>query len=258
VEAFVYLVNDFDKISYIECMKDRVIRFGLTGLTFMLSIIFGVWYFGGQEILTCIFKYISTSNNIIDLFGIVIPIITSPIIGFIISSTGIGLIECCWWKKWTLFLEPTAKLRNEYLQLIHDKFDQGSGIDFNNETSTYTISDHSLVYLNHQTLFRQRARGEVMEFTLRRMDLYRSYENTAFSILYGLFIGLFINFFLRGTLGQISYTKICWILPIFLYFFFGFAQAKKALTESNNFEKKVLLAMYKKEVAVKPDTMLDK
>ncbi len=143
-------------------------------------------------------------------------------------------------------IDKSAELDNKYLELLHAKFEKvGSGVNYSKESKSYTVIDSNLVSLNHQILLRQIVSSELMGFTLRRMDLLIGYLNTAFSIVFGLIVGFCINWYSLDTFGLFSLAKMFWVSPIIFYLVFGFFQARKAFTDLNEFEKRIVVTMYK-------------
>ena len=219
-------------------MKERTIRFASVGWLFFLSILFGIWYTGGDlDIL--LKKVVNISDS--KLAEIAIALITTPAIGFIISSITLGILKKIYSRN-IEFLKPSPEYEQDYLKKIFTSFhNTDSGITLNNESGIYSITNHDTLYLNHQILLRQTDRKEIIEFITRRMDMYWTHINTIASIILGLMLGLFINI---NSFGHHFYfLKMLWLFPLLFYIIAGVYLSKKNLKEVNDFEKRFLIQM---------------
>ena len=212
-------------------MQERIFRFGHSGITFLLTTYFGFWYFGGvidKDTLSFFEKnYITT---------IIAAFISTPILGFIISSFGSVLLKSRGVKH--KFCLPLEEFQNDYFELLNKHFpnDSNSTLDPENKKNLETIS------MNHQILFRQYAKEEVMKYTCRRMDVYWTHVNTITSIIVSLIFSLWLVHYTKETeLDFQSMAKTIWIIPIGLYIIIGILLAVQNLKESNHFEKKFLI-----------------
>jgi|GEM_PF-1136639 len=215
-------------------MTDRVFRFSLTGLTFTLSIILGYWLWGGQ-----ITSILNRGVNL-NWITIIVPVVCSPVIGFIISSTGIGLLTFFCPQK-VDFQKPSKEYEQQYLKKIYDQFsDIGSGIVYKN--NVYNIENFEMVFINHQLLFRQITDEEIIKFTVRRTDVYWAHINTIFSILFGLLSGYIIKSVFWGLgYSGFSLLKFVFLISIAIYIMLTFWLARKSLKEVNEIEKRYLV-----------------
>lgn len=216
-------------------MNERVIRFGTIGVTFVLSIVFMIWYTGGKIQLT-------SNDTQLRLAEIILTIIASPSIGFILSTFVLWISQ--------RFLEP--KLSNEeqdniqeYLKLLYSQFkEEQSGINYKSKNDVYSISNRDSVYFCHQLLLRNPANEEIISFSSRRMDFYYAHLNTIFTIVLGFIFGFILRVIDYHSFGEFAKIKMSVILPILLYIYFGYKLAKKNLIDSRNFEIRYLLKHY--------------
>ena len=222
-------------------MKDRTFRFGFTGILFILSVSFGFWYLGGSP---------TTLFNINDkIIPVIIGIISTPIIGFILSSINVY----CWETLWPgekLFQEPPKEIEQEYLKMVYEVFPSYSGIIYDEKEKKYIIDKAKLDILltTHQALMRKVDNKEAMEFSSRRLDTFYVHLNCIYTIFWGTLIGILINLLSKQNHGCLS-TKGLIIIPILFYFFVGHKHAIQSQKESNEFEKKFLLYHYTKKDA---------
>ena len=197
----------------------------MSGLIFILSVVFSFWYFGGK-----IEKSDLTDNPTI--IGIAISIFSTPILGFVISALGSGILKLLYGIS-QKFLPPDECIEKEYYEMLERNFPQNF--------KRIQNRDYDHISLNHQILFRKWANPEVMKYTARRMDIYWSHVNTITSILAGFIIGCFILLYTKKNQLEYSCAKFYWIVPFVIYFFIGWWIARQDLKESNDFEKGFLV-----------------
>jgi len=215
-------------------MKDRTFIFACIGLIFTLSIIFGFWYFGGDISFN--------KENLWDIaLKIFIPVISSPIIGLIISTIIITILQLILGKR-IEFDKPSDDIKNDYLKKI-DTGLTGNFYSITNENGQYEFSDLSKLYLAHQVLLRKDDENvQSIEYSTRRYDLFWTHINISFSILLGLIIGLVIRCSIIDNVEyELSCSKLFWVLPIILYVILGLIHGGKARKEANKFEKMIIL-----------------
>ena len=229
-------------------MKERAFRFSFVGVTTILFIIFGFWLFGGDT------KLLFPKKLDIEIVEkILLPLLTSPILGLIISTLFLGIFQFV--NNW-LFdkrLEdsrPPSDIKQEYLKMIYFKFMYGSGVS--SKDNFYSIDSFKTVSTNHIILFRENAKKEIIDFSLRRFDLFFALLNANFSILCGILVGLFLRISYdisvhNAIVHEIQCYKFIWILPILIFSFFSFYYAYKAKNEANDFEKRFLVYQYYSE-----------
>ncbi len=215
-------------------MKDRIFRFSFVGITLIISIIFWYWLLGGD-----IYRIFKLDFNLIAKISI--PIITSPIIGFLITSTSIGIIKSMYNKK----LEYDIVLQDKtYLEYIHSKFKEDSGINVVNDI--YTISDKKTVSLNHNILFRTISKEEIINYALRRFDVFYSIINFNFAVYFAFIFGLLFRLYFDSLTKEpasyeFSIYKLLLILPIVIISVFSLVHAFYAKKEALEFEARVLI-----------------
>jgi hypothetical protein len=223
-------------------MKDRIFRFGLTGLTFITSIFFGNWLMGGDQI------NVFFNKDYLKIIIFILSLITTPIVGFIVSSIIIGIYKYFDYKN-VDFLPPSKEYEQEYLAKMYGIFSNiGSGISYSNDK--YSITDYNEVLINHQLLFRKIDNEEAVLFTVRRMDQYWTQLNTIFSILAGMGIGIIMELQINGCINRtfLLYKFILFIL-IVIYIILGWQQGRKALLQVNDFEKKYILLYVNNDIS---------
>ena len=219
-------------------MQERFFRFGIAGLTFLLSVVFGFWYLGGK--LSII---INTKNEII--ITTIVAIISTPSLGFIISSINKEIWEYIYPKK-ELFLNPPNIYKKEYLRMIFNAFPEHSGIT--NIDDTYKIEKLKTVLLNHQVLMRELANKETIDFSARRVDVFYAQINGIYSVISGIIIGFILNFYLYASaVRSFNWIKALFIVLPIVYVYVGCMQANRARNESNEFEKRFLLFKFNKK-----------
>ncbi len=213
-------------------MKERTIRFGYLGIIFLLTAAFAIWYTDGK-----LPNLLKTENNG-KLIELLIAVISTPGLGFMLSSIAIGILRT-FCKKNYEFLLPKKEYAQKYYNFIHDSFNKmNSGIDFDETTGLYSVKNFNTLYINHQILLRQVDKIEIINFLTRRMDIYWTHVNTIFSIISGFLFGFIVSYpFHRSP----DFLKMLWIIPVLLYIYFGYHSAIKLLMESNDFEKRFLL-----------------
>jgi hypothetical protein len=216
-------------------MKDRVTRFGLSGLTFIVSCVFGYWLLGGEISFSQLpfKKYLISS---------LVAFASTPAFGFVLSSIIVGFLKLVFSQK-VEFLKPNPKSSyyEDYCKKIlcrYETLDSGVGITAKSGVVNFEIENFDLLFICHQVLFRNCGNSEAIGFSTRRMDLYWSQLNTFFSITFGSLVGMLIfshecNF----IFGDFDIYKSLCIIPIILYLTLSLHQACKAKKESNDFEK---------------------
>lgn len=196
--------------------------------------------------------YIIDLINIKDekIIAILIGLASTPALGFIISSIGKELWEFLYPKQPYLFLNPEVGYAQKYFKLIHQAFPESSGIKLRKENK-YQISDRKLVFLNQQILLRKKNFDkEALAWVSRRMDVVYAQINGFYSIILGFIIAIFLFFFkYYYSISDFNFNigKSLWIIPVLSYIIVSFKQAKRALSEANNFEKRFLLNIYESE-----------
>ncbi|MBL7723070.1 MAG: hypothetical protein JNK27_02930 [Chitinophagaceae bacterium] len=224
-------------------MQERLFRFGITGLTFILAILFWFWFMGGH-----ITNLISIKDE--KIIALIIGLASTPALGFIVSSIGKELWEFLYPKQPFLFLNPEIGYAQKYFKLIHQAFPDSSGVKIRKDNK-YQIADRKLVFLNQQVLLRkQNFDKEALAWTSRRMDVVYAQINGFYSIILGLIIAIFLflfKYYYSINSFNFSIGKSLWIIPILSYIIISFKQAKRALSEANNFEKRFLLKIYESE-----------
>jgi len=222
-------------------MKDRIFRFGVSGLIFLLSFAFGFWLLGGTNISSI---FLIAKGNI--LSSTLITIVSAPALGFIISSLNIEIWEKIHPSEKIFILASNKthdKFTKDYLKIIFDNFPEHSGIELTDKE--YKIAKKDFIFLNHQILLRtQKDNSEIIAFATRRMDVFYAHLNAVYSIVIGVLTGFIFYFFIYGFHFESVSKKIIWLIPVILYIIVGFLQAKKALQEANNFEKLYLLSKF--------------
>jgi hypothetical protein len=216
-------------------MQERLFRFGVAGLTFILSIAFSIWYSGGDLGYFEIF----TREKVLT---IVVGIISAPAIGFIISSICKEIWEFVWPRQKYLFLRPNNEIKQDYLKLIQKSFPKASGIATLSENEL-EVRDMKTLFLNQQILLRQHDTSkEILAWVARRMDVVYAHISGFFSVILGLIFGFCIRLFASSVSNtHLNFYKALWILPIICYLYIAYRQAIRALNEANNLEKKAIL-----------------
>lgn len=207
-------------------MHERIVRFGLSGLTFGLAILFGFWYFGGDMDYL---KWMMHPGVTI----LVVAIFSTPVVGLMVSSVGNGILFRLFGIR--QFLPPAPDLAGSYFNLLNDRFPEGP-------KSTPESYDLAQLCLNHQVLFREYATPEAMKYSCRRMDMFWVHMNTIGSIVAGLLTSLLLVLYLSPRWPEFAGIGKClWISPILFYLLVGSRAAIQDLRESNDFEKKFLV-----------------
>jgi phosphate/sulfate permease len=223
-------------------MKDRIIRFGFSGVTFILSLIFFYWWVGGS--LQCILL----KNDDPNLIKIAISVISTPVIGFILSSIGTSVVRQCLRNR-IEFREPSKPISPMYYrEIVSYSRIKLSGINLSG--NEYILegkgkirrSNVRRIYLVHASLFIKKATDEAIKFSSRRIDVYYMHVSLISSIVIAFFVSIVIawqnHVFSNATFDC---RKSAWILFFIAYFVTGFCQAKKNLIEGNEFEKIYLI-----------------
>lgn len=218
-------------------MQERIFRFGISGLVFLLAILFGYWFWGGNIGILIKENSILNEQSILSVLTI---IISTPAIGFIISSINKEFWEFCIPGQ-KLFQLPSKKIEQDYLKIIDNEMPLNSGVKGSEEK--FKISDTETVFLNQQILIRKQVENkEILAFAARRMDIVYAQINGFYSIIFGFAIGWVVSLSISNNSTHFpSYPKVLWLLPILMYLAVAFRQAKKALREANDFEKQYLI-----------------
>jgi phosphate/sulfate permease len=223
-------------------MNERTIRFGFSGVTFILSLIFFYWWVGGS--LLCILPMKDQQNWL----NIAISVISTPVIGFILSSIGTSVVRQCLPNR-IEFREPSEPIRPMYYREIvsYSRIKlpgiNPSGNEYILEGKGKTRrSNVRRIYLVHASLFIKKATDEAIKFSSRRIDVYYMHVSLISSIVIAFFVSIVIawqnNVFSKATFDC---RKLTWILFFIVYFVIGFCQAKKNLIEGNELEKIYLI-----------------
>jgi hypothetical protein len=192
----------------------------------MLSALLGFWYVGGDVMP------LATVHNK-PLIQIVIAVLSTPAVGWIVSSFGawIGL-RCL--KKRRLFLDANEAYRTRYLAALDYYFPKDVGRNGEQDT----------MYFNHQLLLRELANEEVIKFTTRRFDSFWSHSNTIISIGSGILLGIWIKCYYDESQMYCHLQKSFFILPLLGYISYGASLAYRDLKDACDFEKKFLIYKY--------------
>jgi phosphate/sulfate permease len=216
-------------------MNERTIRFGFSGVTFILSLIFFYWWLGGslQRILP-----IKDESKLIE---IAISVLSTPVIGFILSSIGTFFVRRLILPNHIEFLKPRDELSEMYLrEIVNGSKTNATGIIPNG--NSYAITDINRLYLAHTSLFIKRATDEAIKFSSRRIDIYNMHVSTISSIALAFCVSIIIacqnKIFSNSTFDC---GKSIWILFFIVYIGSGINQAIKALKQANEFEKIYLI-----------------
>jgi hypothetical protein len=181
-------------------------------------------------------------NSIIEnlkLAEILISFVSTPILGFVISTIATQIVRIWMLPNRIEFLEPKDNFRIAYLEQINTSFNPNiSGLG--EIDGQINIVDIKLLYLAHTSLFLSRANSEAILFSSRRLDVYHMHVSTIGSIILGFLIAIILclNY---GILGHFNFLKTISTIPILAYIFLGIIHARRSLHEANDFEKIYLL-----------------
>jgi len=161
---------------------DRLYRFTIPGIAFIVALGYFIFSLSGYNILT------EAKNNLLTL---VTGVLSTPIIGLMVTSILHLIIHLCPWKgrPGPYWLYLPEKLSSK----LFDKLADGS--------RPTNFKEWRQFYWKYQHIFRSKhANEKVIDFTAHRWTYYFVLVNTAFA----LFLAILVSFILVGLWFQFS------------------------------------------------------
>lgn len=199
--------------------EDRIIRISFPGIFFLVSLCTFDWILGG-EILRDFFS--QDSNKIDAITGAVAFIVSTPVLGFVISSFYYIILFCL--PRWRFIIPQETAKRRQYLQALSNLYI--CNIPENMDSKEITAM--------HQQVLRMKMKDEELGYISRRFTFYLTYSNTIVAIVFSFIIALLIH---DWSLSYIfNGIKLVLVLFYVLYIIIAVWLAYRNLSESSDFE----------------------
>lgn len=171
---------------------DRLFRYSMSGVVFLLSLIFFFYFFGGN--LLAVANWTKNNNFIV------------PFVALFLSTPAIGLILSTF-TFWWLFLMKRSKIHyyvpcdTVILNHVFEKFPEiGISSDRRTESNDWSNKEIDKFYPYYQTQVRKLVTGPSMEYLERRWSVFWIHTNSIFSIVLAAIIMLIVQLCLPGCL----------------------------------------------------------
>ena len=213
---------------------ERLYRRSMPGIFFVGVLFFSYLLFGGDS------SYVVNSINNENYSFLIAILVTTPIIGFIISSITISIFHKCQGHKFYINNPPSTKIKEVILNSDHRLF-----------TNVEKLSKPELqeFYCIYQVYIRISLNSESLRFLERRWNFYWIHINNIAAIFLGLLFSAFLNY-------KDSNTPIkpkCWLLTgiaigIFAYLIVAIYQSCFLKKEILQLEEEAVIRSKKKEI----------
>lgn len=199
--------------------EDRIIRISFPGIFFLVSFCTFDWILGG-EILKDFFS--QDSSKIDAITGAIAFIVSTPVLGFVISSFYYTILF--WLPSWRFIIPQETTKRRQYLQALSNLYIH----------SIHENMDSKGITTIHQQVLRMKMKDEELGYISRRFTFYLTYSNTIVALVFSFIIALLIH---DWTLCYVfNGIKLVLVLFYVLYIIIAVWLAYRNLSESSDFE----------------------